>query len=208
MHATKLEILHDHHKDSFHYIRELEKARDRQFIILILVMGLLFLAVQFPDYLRSLLQGVKIGAGEVDVSKLPLSIVTSALWAVFWALAVRYCQSSINVERKYDYLHNLEETIGDILENKNIYCREGKAYLDKYPAFSSWTYFYYTRLFPILVMLLTGYLWYLEYQTVKRQCYYLIFDAVTASGVLISFFLYRIWPLLTIEEQSDAHKND
>ena len=43
MTETPLDVLHDHHKDSFSHVREREKQRDRLFLVLIGLLALLSL---------------------------------------------------------------------------------------------------------------------------------------------------------------------
>ena len=46
--SPRLEVLHDHYKESFSYIRERERERDRLFLILIALFALLALEIQYP----------------------------------------------------------------------------------------------------------------------------------------------------------------
>ncbi len=43
-----LDVLHNHYTESFAYIREWEKQRDRLFLVLIGLFALLFFEVQYP----------------------------------------------------------------------------------------------------------------------------------------------------------------
>ena len=52
MNTDNVDILHDHYKESFSHIRDREKQRDRLFLFLIGVLGLLFLEVQYPANLQ------------------------------------------------------------------------------------------------------------------------------------------------------------
>src|SRR5215217_8064842 len=103
--SPRLEVLHDHYKESFSYIRERERERDRLFLILIALFALLALEIQYPINFR--------GA----VGTLTVLVIT-----------FRYCRASSNVEGQYTYLHTLEDKISAELKDKELYRREGKAY--------------------------------------------------------------------------------
>ena len=70
----KLEVLHDHYKESFLYIRKREKQRDRLFVYVIVAIGILFLEVQYSDLITSVLDSVKLEFIEFNVSVFPISI--------------------------------------------------------------------------------------------------------------------------------------
>jgi len=192
---TKLEVLHDHYKESFSHIREREKQRDRLFAIIIAFIGILFLEIQYSDIFSNILGNIKLEFVELNVSIMPISVFLSITWTYLFIVVLRYCQTSILIERQYDYLHKLEEKISDVFENQNIYSREGKAYLDKYPLFSDLVWIFYTILFPILVILSVGSINYLEGYKIEASLYYLIYDSFLTIGVIISFILYRFFPL-------------
>ncbi|MFA5747461.1 MAG: hypothetical protein WC926_05350 [Candidatus Paceibacterota bacterium] len=118
---TKIEIIHDHYKETFSYIREKEKKRDFLFIIIIALIGILFLEVQYSGIFSILLNKVKLNFAEVDLSVMPISIFLSVTWTYLFMVVLRYCQSSIFVERNYDYLHKLEEKISGVIGDKKIY---------------------------------------------------------------------------------------
>lgn len=59
----------------------------------------------------------------------------------------------IQIERQYDYIHHLEELLNSKYAGSRAFTREGKAYLNEYPMFSSWVWFLYTAAFPLIVLL-------------------------------------------------------
>lgn len=150
MEAEKLELLHDHHKDSFSYIRERERQRDRLFLILIGLFAALTSAVLFSANLTAVLRTLRIAGSQADLSVLPANAVLSSLWIFTFAITLRYCSVAINIERQYSYLHVLEAQISDELGDARLYRREGRAYNDEYPAFMSWAWISYVFLFPAL----------------------------------------------------------
>jgi hypothetical protein len=153
--SSKLEILHDHHKDSFSYIRDREKQRDRLFLLEIALIAFLAVAVLFTANLGAVLQSVKFADAQANLGQLPIPAVITGSWAFLFALTLRYCQVGIVVERQYDYLHVLEARISSEFGDSNLYVRESAAYLRSYPVFSSWAWVSYVYIFPTLIVLVT-----------------------------------------------------
>ena len=193
---SHVEILHDHYKDSFFHIREREKQRDRLFIVLIALIGFLFIVVRYPDSLRLIFGDINALGTKLNLGELPVAAILSATWTFLLALTVRYCQSSINVERQYSYLHGLELKISSALGDPDAYCREGKAYLDNYPVFSGWTWLFYTSMFPAIVIATTGLLMHTELTKLQVPTYHKWYDAMMGVGIVLSMLLYRVWHLI------------
>ena len=196
--VTNTEILHDHYKESFAYIREREKQRDRLFLILIALFGLLAFEVLYPVALIQAISSVEIPVvdAKVNVSNLPMAAILSTTWVFVLAILLRYGSISITIERQYSYLHKLEEKISTIIGDAEIYRREGLAYEEKYPAFSWWTWRFYTVVFPILILYVTLILISTEWATLVTSVHAKILDSVLALAVLLSIILYRIVPLV------------
>lgn len=194
-----LEILHDHHKDSFSYIREREKQRDRLFLILIGLFALLSVEIPYPAEFGGALGTLRATGAEVDLGALPLPALLSASWVFTFAIALRYCQVSINVERQYSYLHMLEEKISQTLGDPDLYRRESKAYLEDYPLFSDWAWICYVFVFPMIAALAALALIIAEWSRLQGPWPYDLFNSLLAFALVFSFFLYRILPSLPRE---------
>jgi len=195
MNNKSLDVLHDHYKESFSYIREREKNRDRNFIIVIVIIGILFLQIQYPVNFQGALGKLSVQKMEIHLDALPLAAILSITWTLLLVFTLRYCQSTINIERQCKYLHKLEEKISTILGDDEIYCREGKAYLNNYPLFSNWVWFFYTILFPIIVIAAISTLMSFELGTLQYPTYHKVYDVTLSAGVAVSFILYRFVPL-------------
>ncbi len=208
MTETPLDVLHDHYKDSFSHIREREKQRDRLFLVLIGLFALLSLQVLYPADFGGALGPLKVSGAEVDLGALPLPALLSASWVFTFAIALRYCQVSINVERQYPYLHALEEKISEAIGDRDLYRREGRAYLQNYPLFSDWAWFCYVFLFPAIVALATLALSIGEWAMLPHHWIYKLLDSVVAAAILISFLLYRILPLFNGRKEGTAGNAD
>lgn len=193
--SPRLEILHDHYKESFSYIRERERERDRLFLILIALFALLALEIQYPINFRGAVGTLSFLGIELNVDALPLPAFLTATWVTVLVITLRYCQASTNVERQYDYLHMLEDKISAELKDDELYRREGRAYKSEYPLFSWWAGRFYRVILPVIAIIATGVLIYQEWARLEYSLLGKIIDLVSASGVLVSFALYRIVPL-------------
>lgn len=195
MDDVRLETLHDHYKETFQYIREREILRDRLFLILIGLYALLAVQIQYPRKFDGTVETISLLGLQVDVSSLPLAAFLSGTWVFVLAVILRYCQTTINTERQYDYLHKLEDKLSPEFGD-GIYCREGRAYMDQYPAFSDWAWRFYTMVLPLLAIFATVTLiwnegWELNYPVANK-----VLDTLVALYIVMSFILYRIWPPL------------
>lgn len=188
-----LETLHDHHKDSFLYIRDREKQRDRLFLILIALIDFILIQVQYSNL---------SGAFEVDVagiktnlSKIPSTLILSMSWTFFLALLLRYFQVAIHVDRQFDYLHDLENYISNLLGpdavTKQIYRRESAAYLVKKGAhFRDLVWFFYSFVFPTIVVIAVIYAGFQECRLASIPNGNKWYDILIAAAGLISIGYY------------------
>jgi hypothetical protein len=188
----KLEILHDHYRESFLYIYDREKQRDKLFLIIIALVGVVFLEVQYSVIFGSTIKTIKLIFFELDLSVMPIAIFLSVTWTYLFVIVLKYCQLSILIERQYDYLHKLEDRISNFFGDLIAYCREGRAYLDNYPLFSDLAWIFYVAIFPIIIILSIGLLIYREQNSVVVPYYHLLYDIFIACGIIIAFILYRI----------------
>lgn len=91
----RIEILHDHYKESFALIRDREKIRDRFFIWVILLFCLLFLAVNYPSAVNKMFTEIATNGMKFNPSEIPINILTSTAWAMFFVITIRY-ECSLN----------------------------------------------------------------------------------------------------------------
>ena len=205
---TKFQVLHDHYKESFAYIREREKQRDHLFLILVALFGLLAFEVLYPTALIQALPaiGVPVVNAEVDVRHLPMAVILSTTWVFVLAILLRYGKVTITIERQYAYLHKLEEKISNIIGDAEVYRREGRDYEKDYPLFSSWVWRFYTVLFPALILYATIILIGTEWKTLDTSTHSKVVDSLLALGVLISISLYRIVPVVREWLSSDERE--
>ena len=147
----KLEILNDHYKDTFSHILNYLKRRDRLFFYLLVVLTIMFLQVVDPDESENILSGwVKKNIGEGIV--INISFIDGVIWFVLLSLVLKYCQTTVLIERQYAYLHKLEGELSFFSQSGIAFTREGKSYLKSYPKLSDWAHWLYTWGFPALLL--------------------------------------------------------
>lgn len=191
MDDAKLELLHDHHKDSFSRIRERESQRDRLFLVLVALYALLTIQIQYPLDFDNTIDKIAPFGVEISVESLPFAAFLSATWLFTAAIALRYFTTSTNIERQYDYLHKLEEAISSQFEG-DIYRRESREYTERYPLLQSVAWRSYTLLFPIVAFLATAFLLVEEIRNLDYFALNKILDSVIAGYLLILVLAYAL----------------
>jgi hypothetical protein len=190
----ELSLLHDHYKDTFTLIRSRESQRDKLFFWLLLVYALLIVEVQYPANTHGLLGALSVGGNTVDLKFVPLALLLDASWLLLAGLALKYCQVTKAVERQYDYLHVLEDRISDGLGDQELYRREGRAYLSRYPRLLTWAWFCYTILFPVALIVAALYLYVVEVRVLGHDLKSEVFDGAFVASIVITIGLYRFFP--------------
>ncbi len=185
------EILHDHYKDTFTHIREREKQRDRLFLIVIAILGVLILQLAYTAAATQVLSEVQILGVKVRPDKLPMPAMLSTTWTFLAVLLLRYCQVTTHINKQYDYLHALEARLSQALGTNGAVSRESTGYLtNKSRWFRNCIWFFYIAVFPAVLLLAAGFALVMEwYQTgipFPHKCY----DTAVAAGVVTSVSLY------------------
>ena len=145
--AEKANIMYDHYKDTFSIQKENEKSRNKLFIILCVCILVLMLMIIYPNNIYNNIQELCLDKFGINI-KFELKVLELFNWFIILYLTIRYYQINTNIEKKYNYIHDLEEKM-----EKNyklpIY-REGKNYLNQYPLFLTLSYIFYKYIFPML----------------------------------------------------------
>lgn len=196
MDNEKLNILHDHYKESFSLIREMEKRRDRFFILIIAITGGLLFGVQYSESIPSMIKFISIGFVNFDLSLTPYFVLISVGWLYLFVTILKYCQLVINIERKYKYIHLLEDKVSTIFKDSSVYCREGRGYLDNYPFFSDVVWIFYILLFPLIIIISLTFVLFFEWKADSIPPYHFVFDGILAFGIILLFLTQRFSPLI------------
>ena len=193
MEEKELEIYYDHYKDSFSYVRTYLKQRDKYFFYSVIALSLLFINFFLPNDFEIISKSLiekNIGLKEFNNYKL----IDSLLLFCISIFNIKYFQVNLLIERQYKYIHHIEKKLSNKLDDFNIF-REGKAYLNLYPLFSSLIHRIYTIVFPILLILLIYIRWYANLMLTKNFELFSFFSFDTLVSLIIEILtiLYLIW---------------
>jgi len=148
---AKFNILYDHYKDTFAQIKDHIKVRDRVFIYVLILTTIILFQVFAPSESSPLIS--EFITSKLELSKpLEITFIDTILLFILLVCVVRYFQQVVIIERLYKYIHILEKKINCYFD-KNVITREGKSYLSNYPFFSHLLSWFYTIIFPILLLI-------------------------------------------------------
>ncbi len=198
----KLEILHDHYKETFARLQQIESNRDRLFLWVIGLFALLSVEIGYPSAIGGTLGSVSVAGQELNLQALPLPALLNASWLLTAAMSLRYCQATIQANRQYPYLHSLEAVISPELGGGDIYRREGEVYLREYPMLLNVAWIAYGILFPLSIMFAAGVFVIWEAKELSYPVPNKLFDSVLSVAIIVFFFSYRIQPTIA----SNRHK--
>ena len=187
---TKLQVLHDHYKDSFTHLQNHLKLRDRVFILILIVLLLMSFQITSPKESGEVITQLVTQKLGLTIA-IDISFIGSIIWFGLLGLVVRYFQTAVHIERQYKYIHNIEEQISPNFDKK-IFTREGKSYLSDYPLFSNWTWILYTIIFPILLLIVVLIKIIGEFSGAENISLSLVFNITTSLCIFISTVLYLL----------------
>jgi len=185
----KLEILNDHYKSTVSGFKQTAKSRDTNFIIVLVLLGIMSFQFVAPSHSQTLLtQIINEYLGGIDAA-FSINLLGSLVWLGLFFALVRYFQAVINLEKEYNYSHGLENLLSEYYGHK-AFTKEGASYLNNYPWFSYWLHIVYRYLFPIsLLILLTVKIWF-EWFPQFQASLPKILDLLIYTCLLISVLLY------------------
>jgi len=188
-----LETVHDHHKDTFSWVFKREQQRNRLFLAVVGLLGLLFLHRGYPAGIAAVLNALaKLDNGSKPA--FPDEIVGTVLWIILFTMTLRYLQLSVIIERQYSYLHKIEAKLAEISGHDDLFRREGKAYGKNYPVFSWWAFVVYSWIFPALLFTLTTVLIWPRLRVLHSN--YAVFDIAMYLALGLSLVLRTAVPLV------------
>jgi hypothetical protein len=184
----KLQVLNDHYKDTFSQTREYIKIRDKLLVFILLTVALTLLQIYSPKEFSDALS--KFVAKKIESNSFSdLSFVGTIVWFLLLGLSLRYFQTVLLIEKQYEYLHELEEYI-----RKNfiisVFAREGRHYLKDYPLLSDFAHIIYTRIFPMLLILIGFVKIYQELASFKERAFITFIDFIIFITLLALILLY------------------
>lgn len=145
---TKLIVLSDHYNNTVADFKKLGKSRELNFAAILVLLGIMAFQYVSPTQSQSVLTQFVQNKLEVDAA-IGVNFIASLVWFALLYVAIRYFQNVINIEKQYNYTHQLEKELAKHYDGKS-FTREGKAYLNNYAIFSDWLHILYWYLFPLL----------------------------------------------------------
>ncbi|USN96813.1 MAG: hypothetical protein H6797_01250 [Candidatus Nomurabacteria bacterium] len=191
---TKLSVLSEHYNNTVDGFKKLGKSREWNFTAILLLLVVMAFQYVSPDQSESVLTQLVQKQLGVDVS-ISIRVIGSLVWFALLYVAIRYFQSVINIEKQYNYTHQLEKELAKSYKGK-AFTREGKAYLNNYAIFSDWVHIVYWYIFPALFLLAI---------TAKIAGEWLV-DASNLTSVLLNTLIYVSLFLSTILYVYSLHK--
>lgn len=148
---TKLVVLSEHYNNTVSDFKKLGKSREWNFVSMLILLGVMAFQYVSPSQSESVLTQVVQKQLNID-ALVSINVIGSLIWFALLYVAIRYFQTVINIEKQYNYTHELEEQLAKSYGGK-AFTREGKTYLKNYPVFSDWVHIVYWYIFPALLLL-------------------------------------------------------
>ena len=147
----RFEILNDHYRETCSYLATYRKQRDRFFLYLLIVLGIMFLQMSSPDKSYALISGL-LSKSVRESIHLDQSFIRGLVWFFLLSLVLKYFQIVVLIERQYAYVHKLENELTIHFSSDIPFTREGKSYLKHYPKLSDWADILYVWFFPAMLL--------------------------------------------------------
>lgn len=186
---TKLEVLNDHYKDTFAYIREYIGIRDRFVFYILITISLLLFQAFSPEVMSKILADLLTENYKLTVP-LNVNFIGSAIWFLLLALSTKYFQTVVYIEGQYLYLHKLEDELSKNYENF-VFTREGKSYLKRFEYFSKWVHFVYRVVFPVLLITAVIIRLWGEFIQPDKNIWIMLINCTIAVCIMITTLLYE-----------------
>lgn len=152
----KIEVLYDHYKDTCEIQRANLKVRNTAFVVVIVFLGIQLLLSYAPDTMGAAVLSFLNHEYGVD-AEIQFGLIQSLIWVILLYSSMRYYQSTINIEKIYNYIHKTEERLNQAINCRDdsneamiTIDREGKSYLSYYPICSDTMDIMYKWIFPVL----------------------------------------------------------
>lgn len=187
---TKLEILSEHYKNTFDFLQNNLKQRNRLFLYVLCILILMLFQLYTPQEASDLMS--QFISSKLNLSEqINMLFVQSIIWFGLLATTLKYFQSVVFIERQYNYIHQLEEQLRKEYEKK-AFTREGASYLKDYPKLLNWASCLYTIFFPVILLTVSSFKIISECKLLGFKQILVWFNAVFFLCITISVILYLI----------------
>ena len=187
---TKLTVLNDHYNSTVADVKKLNKSRDTNFLFMLILLGVMAFQYVSPSQSQSVLTQFAQKRLEVDAA-VSINVIASLVWFALLYVAVRYFQNVINLEKQFNYTHQLEAELAKHYNGK-AFTREGKTYLNNYAIFSDWVHIVYWYIFPVLFLVAITVKIVGEWAATNQNTSQLWLNTFIYASLVISTVLYVI----------------
>ncbi len=185
--------MYDHYKETFEIIQTKIKKRDKLFVLTFIISLFQLILASIPETLYVIDSFIN---NQYNIN------ITNYFWVIhifIWILQdytyLRYSQTCVDIERKYNYIHSLEHRISNSIGAR--FDRESKDYLNNYPLISKVTNMLY-RYFSAFALL--------AFSSVK------IYQDVSSASPLhvkiFDFLLFVLYLIILFLHSLFVYKND
>lgn len=149
---SKLNNLCAHYKDTYDIHLGSVKQRDALFYALLVIAAFFSLQITSMEFVNGIITDYLAKETGIAIAK-DSSLLSTLLWFLLLGISTKYFQVTVQIERQYEYLHALEESLNRHYPGTPVFTREGASYLNDYPTFSNWLWLLNTLAFPLLLLL-------------------------------------------------------
>lgn len=197
---TKLIVLNDHYNNTVADFKKLGKSRELNFVAILVLLGIMAFQYVSPTQSQSVLTQFAQKKLEVDAA-ISVDVIASLVWFGLLYVAIRYFQSVINIEKQYNYTHQLENELAKQYDGK-AFTREGKAYLNNYAIFSDWVHIVYWYIFPVLFTVAITVKIIGEWAASGQNALQVWLNTMIYAALIISIALY-VWSLYRTKKNTE-----
>lgn len=142
------EIFYNNYVETCNIAKINEEKRDKLFINICIVLGILFLFSYESNSILQLINSWMLNTFNCNIV-FSTNIIQIVAWIILLIISLKYFSLNINIDRCYDYIHSMENKLNKITHN-TFFSREGNSYLKKYPLTLNFAYYLYKIVFPII----------------------------------------------------------
>lgn len=147
----KYSTIYDHYKETVNYLKKDLIKRDKITLAIFILFSAYFL-VEFKQVdsvtVTNILIKKKVGLS-LDIN---YTVLSTAMLLLILGTTVKYFQMCLNIQKQYDYIHNLENKI-NIISDEKLITRKGYSYLKEYPLLSALIHRIYNFFLPLGIIL-------------------------------------------------------
>lgn len=197
------DILYDHYKETCVLSRDMQKTRNKFFVLLFVSIAVLIIITISPDTIPQLLVSWAKETASVDLT-FEILLLQSLTWIISTYFLIRYIQATIYIEKQYKYIGALEKKLEKSIPGL---CREGKNYLAHYPVVNDFIHVIYNRILLVILIICIFAKVFSEWYHTDSFNVYLIVDSILAASMFILIILYYVFQYQVAKSYAEKGKN-